>query len=165
MISCVLYLAFTGVFSFLIGRMLPKKCFCADSFPYHAFVWEHGGRIYEKLNIKSWQKKVPDMSRLFSWLMPRKEISQKTLQMLPRMVQETCVAEFIHMLLCVSGLYCIHLWQGLGGLLIAGLNVVGNLAFVFIQRYNRPRLLHLLNMMERKRRPKEVAHACSNSQL
>ncbi len=163
MVSCILYLAFTGAVSFLIGRLLPKKCFCAEHFPYHAFLWEHGGRIYEKMNIKSWQKKVPDMSRLFFWLMPRKEMSQKNMQILPLMVQETCVAEFIHMLLCVSGLYCIHLWHGLGGLLMAGLNILGNLAFVFIQRYNRPRLLHLLDRTERKRYPKEVAHACSNS--
>ena len=165
MISCLFYLAFTGILSFLLGRILPKTLFCADHFPYHSFAWEHGGRIYEQINIKSWQSKVPDMSKLFPNLMPRKQMSSMNMQILPRMVQETCVAEFIHILLCFTGLRCIKLWSGIGGILIAFLNAVGNLAFVVIQRYNRPRLLHLIDTISHRHRVKEVSYASSGSKL
>lgn len=165
MFSCIFYLAFTGILSFLLGRILPKNWFCPDRFPYQCFEWENGGHIYERIHIKSWQNKVPDMSKIFPNLMPRKQIDSVNMQILPRMVQETCVAEFIHLLLCVSGLWCIRLWSGIGGIFIAFLNTVGNLAFVVIQRYNRPRLLHLMGIVSRRHRVKEVSYASSGSKL
>ena len=165
LVSCLVYLAFTGAVSFVLGRLLPKRWFSADRCPFITYAWEQGGRIYEKLNIKSWQKKLPDMSRLFGWLMPRKQLDSHNLKQLPRMIQETCVAEFIHVILCFSGLWCVRIWQGLGGVVMAGLNVVGNLAFVVIQRYNRPRLIHLGKALCRRNRGKEAAYACTDSKL
>lgn len=163
MISCFEYLAFTGILSFLLGRLLPKNWFHPDHRPYLPFHWEMGGRIYNRLHIKNWQTKLPDMSKIIAGIMPRKEISESNLKILPRMVQETCVAEFIHVILCFTGLHCLALWEGLGGVIMTVLNTVGNLAFVIIQRYNRPRLLHLLQHMQRKSQTKEVTYACSDS--
>jgi len=59
------------------------------------------------------------------------------------------VAELIHVLLCLSGVYCIVLLAGAGGLVIAVLNVLGNLPFILVQRYNRPRLAKLLKRCKR----------------
>ena len=66
------------------------------------------------------------------------------------MIQETCVAELVHGLLCLSGLACLKLWPGMGGAIITLLNLVVNLAYVAIQRYNRPRLLRLLRNTEKR---------------
>lgn len=85
------------------------------------------------------------MSRIFSKLMPPKKFDFNGFARLPRMIQETCVAELIHGLLCISGLYCMEIWHGVGGKVIAVLYFLGNLPFVFVQRYNRPRLLRLMN--------------------
>lgn len=164
MLSCIIYLALTGLLSFLIGRLLPKAWFNPDHRPYLPFGWEKGGHIYDRLHIKSWQNKLPDMSKIVSGIMPRKEISEENLQILPRMIQETCVAEFIHVVLCFTGLYCLALWRGLGGIVVTILNTLGNLVFVVIQRYNRPRLVHLLKTYQH-RREKEVSHARFNSEL
>ena len=60
------------------------------------------------------------------------------------MIQETCIAELVHGVLCIAGLYCFQIWPGTGGLLIAALNVLGNLPYIIIQRFNRPRLVRLL---------------------
>ena len=165
MVYCVFYLVLTGALSFVAGRLLPKRWFCADLPPYRLFGWEQGGKIYEKIHIKSWQSKVPDMSKLFPGVMPRKQIDAENLQILPRMIQETCVAELMHLILCVTGLWCIKLWQGLGGWLVAVGNVAANLAFVAIQRYNRPRLMRLARAMARRQQHKEALHASSDSQL
>lgn len=146
--KCFWYFAITGIASFLIGRILPKKWFRADCFPYYSFAFEKEGRIYDKLNIRRWQNKVPDMSKIFPKLMPAKSLSSNYQECIPRMLQETCVAEFIHLILCVTGLYCIKLWPGVGGIVFAVVYiVVFNLPFILIQRYNRPRLMKLAKSM------------------
>ena len=41
-------------------------------------------------------------------------------------------------------LHCLTLWPTVGGLAVVCLNILGNLPFILIQRYNRPRLARLL---------------------
>jgi len=141
---CILYLAFTGILSFLLGRILPKSLFHADHVPFRSLAFEKGGTIYKKLGVHRWQNRLPDMSRVCPSLMPAKNTSTLKKEGLERMLQETCVAEFIHVLLMLTGLYCLRLWPGTGGSVLAAVNaLLFNLPFVIIQRYNRPRLLRL----------------------
>jgi len=141
--GCVKYLAVTGVVSFIVGRILPKTWFHCDRFPYKSYRWENGGHIYEKVRIRLWHRKLPDMSRILPKLMPPKKFAFNEIHRLPEMIRETCVAELIHSLLCIAGLHCISIWQGCGGTIVAILNIIGNFPFILIQRYNRPRLIHL----------------------
>ena len=60
------------------------------------------------------------------------------------MIRETCAAELTHLLEAVAGLWCLHLWPGVGGVVMASLCILINLPFILIQRYNRPRFLRLL---------------------
>lgn len=163
--KCFLYLVATGILSFVVGRVLPKHWFHGEEFPYCSYSFEKNGRIYEQLHIKFWQSKVPDMSRICMDLMPQKKLCGTDAEQMNRMIQETCVAELIHILLCFSGLYCVTLWPGFGGVVLALCNILGNLPFILIQRYNRPRLMRLLAGMERRRGRKENFHARSDSEL
>lgn len=99
------------------------------------------------------------MSKICTKIMPPKKLSMDSIAKLPLMIQETCVAEFIHVLLCVTGIYCVWLWPGIGGAVVAGLYFLRNLLFVFIQRYNRPRLLRLQE--KRTSRVTDIAVMCS----
>lgn len=147
--KCFWYLIITGIISFFAGRLLPKKWFRPDLFPYRSYKFEQEGRLYDKLNIRKWQNKVPDMSRILPKWIPAKNLSGNFRERLPRMLQETCVAELIHSLLCITGLYCIKLWPGFGGVVIVVLyTVIFNLPFVIIQRYNRPRLIKLTQRIQ-----------------
>ena len=150
-ISCAIYLSLLGLCAFSLGRLLPKNSFHYEARPFCPFSWEQQGRFYEKLHIRFWQNKLPDMSRLFSWLMPEKRLSQENFAHLPRMLQETCVAEFMHLLLMVLGFYCVHLWRGPGGWILSLLYCCGNVPYIMIQRYNRPRLLRLLHKQEERK--------------
>ena len=95
---------------------------------------------------------APHMSRLFKKLMPEKKLTQKTAQDLPLMIQETCVAELTHGLLCFAGLALLKIWRGPGGVILTVIYIVfGNLPFLLIQRYNRPRLVRLYERMCAKR--------------
>lgn len=152
LLRCFVYLALVGIASFILGRILPKKWFNSDAFPYKSFKFENEGKIYNKFHIRNWQKKLPDMSRLFPKLMPEKKFAdrERDVEKLPLMIQETCVAEFIHWLLFILGFGCVFLWKGAWGWIVAVVyNLVGNVPFIIIQRYNRPRLKKTLKMAER----------------
>ena len=125
-LHCALYLAATGIGAFFLGRLLPKTWFRGDAFPYRCYPFEQ--KLFRVLHIKDWQSRVPDMSRILPGLMPDKKLTAETFSDLPRMIQETCVAEMIH--------------------------VLGNLPFILIQRYNRPRLQRLLALQRRKQERK-----------
>lgn len=146
---CMVYFAVTGAMGFVAGRLVPKHWFRYDARPYRCARFEKDGAIYHKLHIRSWQNRVPDMSRIVPGWMPAKKLSGKAdANTLRLMLQETCVAEWVHGLLCFTGLYTVFLWHGAGGIVLAVLNILGNLPFILIQRYNRPRLAGLLRRLE-----------------
>ena len=148
-LHCALYLAITGIIAFLVGRIVPKSWFQEDRFPYRSYPGEQ--KLYRALRVKKWQSKVPDMSRIFPALMPAKKLTADTFANLQGMIQETCVAEMIHSLLLLTGLACLAIWPGAGGIILTLVYILlGNLPFIMIQRYNRPRLQKLLAMQRRK---------------
>lgn len=152
---CVIYIAVLGILSFIIGRLLPKGWFHADKFPYKTAAGEQ--KIYQALRVKSWQSKVPDMSRLFRHIMPAKKMTAETVADIPRMLEETCVAELTHTLLSILGLAMLRLWPGWGGIIVTIIYILlGNVPFIIIQRYNRPRLQRLYAMQQRKRERSSV---------
>lgn len=149
--DCIIYFIFISVWVFLIGLILPRSWFRYEDFPYCTFSFENQGRIYEKTGIRFWQNKVPNMSKIFPKLLPPKNLQGQYRQRLPRMLQETCVAEFVHCVLCVLGLYGMQLWPGMGGILAtAAYILLGNLPFILIQRYNRPRLAKLYQRVKQR---------------
>lgn len=145
LLYCAIYFAVTGILSFIIGRIFPKNVFKYDKFPFKSFGFENGGKIYTKIGINKWQNKVPDMSKIFKHFMPAKNLSGGVdSQRLHTMILETCEAEVTHLLLCVTGLYCLWLWPGAGGVVVYAIYALfGNVPFILIQRYNRPRLVRL----------------------
>ena len=148
-LHCALYLAITGIIAFLVGRIVPKSWFQEDRFPYRSYPVEQ--KLYRALRVKKWQSKVPDMSRIFPALMPAKKLTADTFANRQGMIQETCVAERLHSLRSLTGLACLAIWPGAGGIILTLVYILlGNLPFIMIQRYNRPRLQKLLAMQRRK---------------
>lgn len=160
---CFWYLIISGIIAFFIGRLLPKKWFRPDIFPYRSFQFEKDGQIYDKLKIRIWQNKVPDMSRILPKFIPAKNLAGNYRERLSDMLQETCIAEFIHSLLCFSGLYCLKLLPGIGGIAVTVIYIVFfNLPYIIIQRYNRPRLMRLAKKIQNEnlRQAKGEESAC-----
>lgn len=144
LMKSTVYLAVCGVLSFLLGRAMPKEWFHSDSRLFRPKAWEMDGRWYHRLHIRKWQKRLPDMSKILPGVMPAKALNNRAdVQEVETMIQETCVAELIHILLMIAGLGCLWIWPGTGGLLLTVCNTLGNLLFVWVQRYNRPRLERL----------------------
>ena len=154
-ILCLCYAATLGLVSFLLGRALPKNWIHPNRFPFRTYAWED--KLWKVLRIRKWQAKVPDMSKLFKKFMPEKKPTRQTVQNLPLMIQETCVAELTHGLLCLAGLALLKIWPGPGGIILTVIYILfGNLPFLLIQRYNRPRLQKLLARQRLRAKQKEI---------
>lgn len=152
LLKCACYLALTGVVGFFAGRIVPKGWVKPEKGWFRSFSFEKNGTFYEKLRIRKWHKKVLDMSRILPGLMPAKSLSGDYGQNLPVMIQETCVAEVVHIAVSVAGLRCLWMWPGIGGVTVTAIHIVLlNLPFILIQRYNRPRLIRLQKKLEKKK--------------
>lgn len=144
----VLYVAFIGVLSHFVGLVLPRSWFHEDRFPYKAFKIERGGKIYDRIAIRKWKAKVPDMSKVMRDMLPKTVsygVNSDDLQLL---IKETCVAEFIHFALCIFSVRVYFIWHNNVGVVLTVITILGNIPFMLIQRYNRP---HLVALRDRKR--------------
>ena len=151
-VNCILYMGFLGVIAYPVGRIISKYDPDPESFLFRERAWELGGKIYEKLNIKYWQAKIPDVSKVLGRWMPQKKLKVGfTAETVRTMIRETCTAELVHNLLNIAGLWLLNLWDGIGGVVMYLVYVLlGNIPFILVQRYNRPRLKVLLSHLELK---------------
>lgn len=148
----VLIAALGGFAAFLFGQSLPRRWFDPDGNMFRCRPWEKGGTVYRKVWVHKWKDIVPDMSRIIPGTFRKKASLARSPELMGRLVRETCVAEFIHWLLIVvvsPAVYCAL--DGWSGFAAAVVYAVGNLVFVIIQRYNRPRLVEIYKRMEKRR--------------
>lgn len=148
LLQCISYVAFIGFASHFIGQLLPREWFNPDRFPYRCFAWEDRGKIYHKLNIRAWKDRLPDASQHVRDMYRKQVNTHADEENLHRMIEETCVAEFIHKLLIVFSLGVIEIWDGKNGWICWFLCLLGNLPFILIQRFNRPRLQAVLKRLK-----------------
>ncbi len=162
LLRCFIYLFTVGLLSFFAGRIIPKKWIDAYKFPFKTYNFEKNGKLYEKLKIRSWQNKLPDMSRIFPKIIPPKRIVKKAdREKLENMLHENCVAELIHLLLSVAALPCLLLWKGIKGRIILYIYILfGNIPYVIIQRYNRPRIKRLLERNQKREIAEQINIEC-----
>ena len=148
---CLCYIAALGILAFFAGRLLARCPLRWDAFPFRDWAFEQKGNLYRRLRIHRWHRHVPDMSRIFPRLMPPKRLSHRiSAAQAEVMVRETCVAECVHACLMVAGLACPRLWPGPGGWIVCLVyTLLGNLPFILIQRFNRPKLVMLLEKCRR----------------
>jgi len=150
LLECFLYVILIGVASHFVGQALPRQWFDPDGLTFRMRNWELDGRFYQKIHIRRWKDKLPDASKIVTD-MYRKEITRApSEENLKRLIEESCVAEFIHKLLILFSLYVVKIWGGKAGWICWLLCVLGNLPFIFIQRFNRPRLRAALLRMQEK---------------
>lgn len=158
-LKSVLYFAILGIGAHFIGEALPRHWFHHDRFPYRTWGWEKNGLIYKKLRIDAWKDRVPDMSRIMKKMVPKRVGKCPKAADVWRLVQETCVAEIVHLALCITAPVIYFFWWNGWGVLCASLVIVGNIPFIFIQRYNRPTLVSLARRLEAREERKRNACA------
>ena len=154
LLYAALYVAALGILSHFVGQALPRAHFDPQKFPYRSVDWENGGKVYEKLGIKHWKDRLPDMSKIMPDMVKKKMSAVKS-QGMDVLIAETCVAECVHWALILLSLGIFFFWRGaLAVVFWLVYNLLGNLPFIIIQRYNRPRLV-MLEQRRKRRAAKE----------
>ena len=152
------YLALLGILSHVLGEAIPRQAFDPQSPLFRTWRWERDGRIYDRLKIRKWKHRLPDMSRMASDMVPKRLGVAPSAADVRRLIRETCRAEAVHLALMLLSPTICFFWKSAIGILLAVLYALGNLPFVLIQRYNRPRLTVLaarLEAREEKHRARE----------
>lgn len=154
LLYAALYVAALGILSHFVGQALPRAHFDPQKFPYRSAEWENGGKVYEKLGIKHWKDRLPDMSKIMPDMVKKKMSAVKS-QGMDVLIAETCVAECVHWALMLLSLGIFFFWRGAWAVVFwLVYNLLGNLPFIIIQRYNRPRLV-MLEQRRKRRAAKE----------
>ncbi|HIS01339.1 MAG TPA: hypothetical protein IAA74_07065 [Candidatus Excrementavichristensenella intestinipullorum] len=138
-----------GSMAFPFGQMLPRKNFDYRHHPFAPYRWEKQGMVYTKLRIQYWKDKVPDMSQHVKSAFRKKITVFRSSEYLEMLILETCVAEFVHFVLILISPMFLIMMEGTAGWICMALYALGNLPFIMIQRYNRPRLVMLMERQEK----------------
>jgi len=147
---CVRYLLFVSLMGFAAGRILAHIPLKINAFPFRLYSFEKSGVLYRRLRVHRWQKLLPDISRVVPWIVPRKSILKKPDRCdVLLLLRENCAAEAVHRLAAVLGCGCLILWPG-GGWILSLAFWMGNLPYIVVQRYNRPRIVRLCRLYDVK---------------
>lgn len=141
------------VFHLSIGfgmSRIPTSWFDADRFLYRIRGWEKGGRIYHSLcRVRAWKALIPAGGALYPGTFSMQNLSGTSITYLRRWVQESCRAELCHWVMILPGLL-FFLWNSAWfGCLMMAYALLNNLPLIALQRFNRPRIQHLLRSLER----------------
>ena len=101
-------------------------------------------KLYKLIRVRKWKKYLPTYSPVTF------DTTQKTVK---EIVGATCQAEIVHEIIMVLSLVPIALIPLLGGaaaiIITSFLSVLIDLTFVILQRYNRPKLIRVMERFEK----------------
>jgi len=137
----VLYVAVIGALSNVAALFIKRDKLNEHKAPLKPFKWENNGKVYDRLAVRKWKSKVPDMSKILKFLLPKQIKPGTTSNDIKALIKETCVAEIVHEALILLSSAVIFICPGLEGILLFLLCIAGNLPFIIIQRYNRPQYI------------------------
>lgn len=155
-LTIVKYIAAVGILAHVAGEALPRQWFHWERFPYRAWAWEREGKAYEALGIRWWKDRLPDKSKHTKRTFTKQMQGHQGRDSLLRFVQETCVAECVHWILIFLSLPLYTFVPTPLGLVVTVIYALSNLPFILIQRYNRPRLIRILQRKPASGREQEI---------
>jgi glycosyl-4,4'-diaponeurosporenoate acyltransferase len=151
--AVIIDIAVIATWSALVGYVfhrMPARWFGHDNALTKPRRWERDGRVWDDvLRVRRWKDRVPDAGGLFAGGMRKRDVTHDPEQ-LARLVVETRRAELVHLaVLAISPVFL--LWNPLWlAAVMVTYNIVANVPFMVIQRYNRPRLVRLLASTSRR---------------
>ena len=130
----------------LVPQKLPVRTYDYTRWLYRVRNWEHGGEIYERIfRVKSWKSKLPDIGDFFKWRFSKRHFISAGSSYARTFLMESCKAEFAHWMIILSSPIFLLLGGAVAFVEFFFLSAVINLPYIIIQRYNRPRIIRLLD--------------------
>jgi glycosyl-4,4'-diaponeurosporenoate acyltransferase len=122
---------------------------------FAVFYWERSGLIYEKFHIRQWKDRVPEAGGLFRDGFSKRRLNGNHPVHYETFVLETKRGELSHWFQLLSG-FLFFLWNPFfAGIVMVVYALLFNLPFIMIQRYNRMRLLRVVQKLKFKLNEKE----------
>lgn len=145
-ILCFVFWLFFEVLAGAIAKAIPNSYYSKDSFLFRERKWEKGGKFYLNIfKIRKWKKFLPDGAAFQKDGFRKKTLTNYSKENLELFILESRRAELIHFLSILPfwtfGFFAptrIVVYMLIYALLF-------NLPCVVTQRYNRPRVIRLLN--------------------
>jgi glycosyl-4,4'-diaponeurosporenoate acyltransferase len=129
----------------LVDPHIPASWLSPDRRPFRAFSWEAGGDYYRRVwHIEAWKGRLPAFTggTRFS----KRALTGSDPEYLNQFIVETCRGESNHAR-AIGSVVVMKLWTPTAlWVVMLAIAVAGNLPFIAIQRYNRPRLQHALEV-------------------
>ncbi|MFO7974726.1 MAG: glycosyl-4,4'-diaponeurosporenoate acyltransferase [Candidatus Hydrogenedentota bacterium] len=129
-----------------IGTQLPVDLFRTESWCYRERTWERRGRLYETVfRVRRWKDRLPDGAAIFKKGFPKKRLKAGDPEYMARFARETCRGEVVHWGVLASSVF-FFLWNPWWvGLIMVAYALFANVPCIIIQRYNRIRLMRLID--------------------
>ena len=150
----ILWTALLNVLAWLVIQLglawvmtrIPAAQFNPRSALARLWDWERSGRGYEKFfAIKCWKDRLPDAASWFKGGFPKADLRMHTQEFLERFLRETWRGELTHWLALLTLPVFALCNPGWGVAVNAAYAVVANVPCILVQRYNRSRLLRVLD--------------------
>jgi len=125
----------------------PPSMLNYDRWLYRTRRWEAGGEIYNNVfHVKRWKSRLPYCGELFQKEFTMKAVTSQEEEYLRLWVQESCRSELCHWI-AITPAFLFFLWNPFNLWMVMVLYaVLFNAIPIIVQRYNRPRLLRILNI-------------------
>ena len=135
--------------SFLMERV-PASYFRQDSFFLHSLLWEDNGEIWERLfRVKRWKHLIMDGTIIIQKGFEKKRLASNKREYLERFLQESRRAELTHWISILPA-PLFFLWNPVwAGWIMIAYACLFNGPIIIAQRYNRPRLIKILQRKAR----------------
>lgn len=144
--STIFEIAVDAIIAWIV-HSFPKKCVNPFAKIYHVFKFEK--KIYLKLGIKKWKDHIPESGKYLCNFAKDKLATTSDNEYIMKFMQETCYAELMHFISAILGFVVIFIYPlqyaFCFGFWIFIVNFVLQTLPIFVQRYNRPKLMAIYN--------------------
>lgn len=129
-----------------LALKIPDNYFERHKELFSSFNWENKGQFWSKwFHVRKWKDSLPDSSSIFKTAYNKKVLNPIDNDTLEKFILETQRAELAHWLSILPA-PLFFIWNpAWAGWLMIIYAFFFNLPFIIIQRYNRPRLVLLIN--------------------
>ena len=139
-----------GIITLFAGIPIPRRIVNYHAFPFRLYGFEKKGKLYEKIGVHRWKDGLPDASKVLKSMTKKKVNMKMDAAGLDRLIRETCIAEIVHwLLMLLTPVYSLFVPLGYG-IVLSLIYALCNLPFIIVQRYNRPRLIHAMELMKKR---------------
>jgi len=148
LLNLLTFFVFSAIITYLSNRM-PARLYSSDSWLLRQREWEKRGEFYQRVfRVKHWKKLLPELGDIVKSVFPKKRIKEYTREYLQKYIFESCKSEVTHWSIIFSA-FLFFLWSEFQpAVMIVIIAIILNLPYIIIQRYNRPRIMVMVENIE-----------------